>query len=193
MRWHLRVFRLCLAVVVATLPAWRAHANDLSAPKQAVFLARVLGYDANLKSRAGNAVNIALLAKKGDRDSEEMAEVLFKAFSQLESATLLGLPVRISHIYFTGRDALSKAIRDGGIDTLYVCRGLDANLGEIKSEARMRKVLTVASEEEQLKNGLSLGLFEMAGKNAILVNLEASREEGVSFGPDLLRLATVVR
>lgn len=170
-----------------------ARAGDLSPSKQAIFLARVLGYDANLKGRAGTAVNITLLAKKGDKDSEQMAEVLFKAFSQLEAATLLGLPVRVNRIYFAGREGLAKAIRDDGTDTLYVCKGLEANLAEIKAEARAKRVLTVAGSEAQLKQGISLGLFEIGGRNAILVNLEASKEEGVAFGADLLRLATVVK
>jgi len=66
-------------------------------------------------------------------------------------------------------------------------------LSEIKNVSRQRKVLTVGSHEGYLKLGLSLGVFDIGGKNTILVNLDASREEGVAFGPELLRLATVVR
>jgi hypothetical protein len=66
-------------------------------------------------------------------------------------------------------------------------------LTDIKSVSRQRKVLTVASQEGHLKLGLSLGVFDIGGKNTIMVNLEASREEGAVFGPELLRLATVVR
>jgi hypothetical protein len=74
-----------------------------------------------------------------------------------------------------------------------VCSALDASLADIKAVARMRKVLTVGSQEAQLKLGLSLGVFDIDGKNTIIVNLEANREEGVAFSPELLRLATVVR
>ena len=167
--------------------------GDLPPGKQAVFLVRVIAYDANLRSRAGPSVNIAVLAKKGDKESEQMSESILKAFSPLESATLLGLSVKVVRIYFAGREGLERAVREGGIDTFYVCRGLDANLTEIESVSRQRKVLTVASQEGHLKLGLSLGVFEVGGKNTILVNLDASREEGVAFGPELLRLATVVR
>jgi hypothetical protein len=165
----------------------------LAPGKQAIFLARVIAYDGNLKGRAGPAVNIAVLAKKGDKDSEAMSEAIVKAFAPLESATLLGLPVKVVRVFFAGREALDRAVRDGGIDTLYVCSGLDANLSEIKNVSRQRKVLTVGSHEGYLKLGLSLGVFDIGGKNTILVNLDASREEGVAFGPELLRLAMVVR
>lgn len=171
----------------------RAQAADLPPAKQAIFLVRVFAYDANLKERAGEAVNIAVLAKKGDKDSEHVAGLMVKAFTPLESATLLGLPVRISRLYFSTREVLDHTVRAGGIDALYVCKGLDTNLADIKAVARARKVLTVGNQEAQLMQGLTLGVFLIDGKNTIIVNLEASREEGVAFGPELLRLATIVR
>ena len=181
------------ALFAAILPFRPALVAELPPGKQAIFLARVIAYDANLKNRVGKAVNISVLARKGDSDSEKMADTLVKAFVPLETATLLGLPVRISRLFFSGREALDRAVRDGGIDTLYVCSGLDGNLADIKAVARARKVLTMASQEAHLKLGLSLGVFDVKGRNTIIVNLEANREEGIAFRPELLRLATVVR
>ncbi len=181
-------------VILAALLLGRSvYGAALPPGKQAVFLARVIAYDANLAARAGTVVNIGILAKKGNKDSENMAEAIVKAFTPLESATLSGLPMKVASLSFTSRDALERSVRENGIDTLYVCSGLDASLGEIESVSRARKVLTVGSQEAQLKLGLSLGVFQIGGKNTILVNLEASREEGVAFGPELLRLVTVVR
>lgn len=180
-------------LVLALGPSQAATPAELPPGKQAIFLARVLAYDANLKDRAGGAVNIGVLARKGDRDSEKMADVMVKAFTPLETATILGLPVRVSRLYFAGREALDRAVREGGIDTVYVCAGLDANIADVKAVARARKMLTLASQPSHLKQGLSLGVFDMDGRNTIIVNLEANREEGVAFGPELLRLATVVR
>jgi len=180
-------------LLVVLLFCRASHAADLPPSKQAIFLARVIAYDGNLKVRAGAALNIGILVKKGDADSERLADSVLKAFLPLEAATVLGLAVKVSRVNFGGRDSLDKSVREGGIDTLYVCSGLDANLADIKSVAHARKVLTMASKEDHLKLGLSLGVFSIDGKNTILVNLEASREEGVAFGPELLRLATVVR
>ena len=180
-------------LLVGLLLCRLSHADDLPPSKQAIFLARVIAYDGNLKVRAGAAVNIAILAKRGDAESEKMADGVMKAFLPLEAATMLGLSVKVSRVSYGGHDALDKSVREGGIDTLYVCSGLDASLADIKNVAHARRVLTMASKEEHLKLGLSLGVFSIDGKNTIFVNLEASREEGVAFGPELLRLATVVR
>lgn len=184
---------LASALAAALLSPRSAAAAELSPGRQAIFLARVIAYDANLKQRAGAAVNIGVLARKGDKDSEKMADLLVKAWKPVETVTLLGLPVQVSRLWFTGREALDRAVRAGGIDTLYVCSGLEVNLAEVKAVAHARKVLTMASQEGYLKLGLSLGVFAIDGRNTILVNLEANREEGVAFGPELLRLATIVR
>jgi hypothetical protein len=170
-----------------------AISAELPPAKQAIFLARVIAYDANLKARAGPTVNIAVVSKKGDAESDRISDAVMKAFLPLEAATVLGLPVKVSQVSFSGKDALDKAVRDGGIDSFYVCAGLESALPDIKSVARARKVLTFAARESYLKAGLSLGVFALDGKNTILVNLDASREEGAAFGPELLRLATVVR
>jgi hypothetical protein len=181
-------------VLAATaLPSPRAAGVELPPGKQAILIGRIVAYDGHLEARAGAAVNIAVLAKKGDKDSERMAGYMVKAFTPLESAKLLGLPLHVSRLDFSGREALDRAIRDGGIDTLYVCSGLDASLADIKAVARARKVLTVGSHEDHLRSGLAIGVFLIEGKNTILVNLEASRAEGVVFSPELLRLATIVR
>jgi hypothetical protein len=190
-----RTRRLALAMVLlgGLALGYESEAGPLPPGKQAVFLARVIAYDGNLKARAGGAINIGILVKKGDRASETMSNGMANAFAALGSATILGLPVKVSRIYFSGRDALDGAVKDEGIDTFYVCSGLDSNLTDIKSVARSRKVMTVASSESQLPLGISLGVFIVDGKNIIYVNLEASREEGISFGPELLRLASVLR
>ena len=170
-----------------------SEAGELPPAKQAVFLARVIGYDGNLRTRAGEAINIGILALKGDSGSEAMSDSIAKGFASLGTTTILGLPLKVTRLYFSGRDELDRAVKDEGIDTLYVCSGLDSNLTDIKSVARTRKVMTVASSESQLRVGISLGVFIVDERNVIYVNLEASREEGVSFGPEFLRLATVLR
>lgn len=191
LRFSLVVPAIVLAATVPSSP--RAAGGELPPSRQAILFARIVAYDGHLPARAGAAVNIGVLAKKGDKDSERMAAVMMKAFAPLESATLLGLSLHVSRVDFSGREALDRAIREGGLDTLYVCSGLDASLADIKAVTRARKVLTLGSHQAHLRDGLSVGVFFIEGKNTILVNLEASREEGVLFSPEMLRLATIVR
>jgi hypothetical protein len=172
----------------------RSYAAEGVPPsRQVVIIMRALAYDANLKARAGDTINIAILHKKGHAGSEQMAVTMAKAFSALESTQVNGLPIVISRIAYSGADALKKLINGSGIDLIYVCDGFEAELDAIKEIARQNKVLTVGNKQSQIEKGLSLGVFEIDSKCTILLNLTASRLEGIAFGADLLRLAKVIR
>lgn len=161
--------------------------------RQVVILMRALAYDGNLKKRAGETVNIAILRKKGHAVSENTADVMAKAFGALEVSQVSGLPIVVSRLTYTGEDGLKKAITGSGIDFVYVCEGLDADLDAIQRATRQLKVMSVGSSQAQVEKGLTIGVFQIEDKCTILLNLSASRLEGISFAADLLRLAKVIR
>jgi hypothetical protein len=167
--------------------------DSVPASRQAVILVRVLAYDGNLKSRAGETVNIAILHKKGNAASENTANSTAKAFGALESTQVSGLPIVVSRLLYTGEDTLKKAITGAGIDLIYVCEGLENELEAIERITRQMRVLSVGSKSEYVEKGLSIGVFQIEAKCTILLNLAASRQEGVAFAADLLRLAKVIR
>ena len=172
----------------------RANGEESVPPsRQVVILMRALAYDGNLKSRAGDTVNIAILHKRGNAASEAMANSMTKAFSALESTQVSGLPIVVSRLTYTGEEALKKSITGAGIDFVYVCDGLEGDLEAIERSTRQMKVLSVGSLQQHVEKGLSIGVFQIEAKCTILLNLPASRLEGVSFAADLLRLAKVIR
>jgi len=181
-----------LLVLVNSARPVRAD-DSVPVARQVVILMRVLAYDGNLKSRAGDTVNIAILRKKGHAASESMANVMAQAFGALAVTQVSGLPIVVSRLNFTGEDALRKAITGAGIDFVYVCDGLDADLDAIERVTRQLKVMSVGSKQSQVEKGLTIGVFQMEDKCTILLNLSASRLEGISFAADLLRLAKVIR
>jgi hypothetical protein len=189
--------RVCVWTVALALlctgPARLRAGEAIPASRQVVIVMRALAYDANLKRRAGEAINIAILHKRGNGASESMATVMAKAFGALEVTQVSGLPIVVSRIAYSGPETLKKAIAGSGIDAVYVCDGLDTDLAAIAEVCRQAHALTVAAKREFVEKGLSIGVFEIDAKCTILLNLPASRMEGVAFGPDLLRLARVIR
>jgi hypothetical protein len=183
-----------VASLVGLLPVPLVRADGgVLATRQAIIILRVLPYDANLNARARQSINVAVLHRRGHAESERMAETMAKAFGALASRPVAGLPVQVSRIPFTSIDALKKYFDSAGIDLVYVCQGLESELPAIADVTRQMRVLSVGSSQEQVQKGLSLGVFEIDEKCTILLNLPASRLEGVAFGPDLLRLAKVIR
>jgi hypothetical protein len=179
------------------LAAWLlprvACADQVAPDKQAVILARALAYDDNLKTRAGDSLVIAVIFKASAGGSESAADGVVRAFKAIEGVKVQGLPLRVVKLAFSGKDALHGAVTSQGIDALYVCAGLEGDQSAIRDESRRDHILTIASREEQLTAGLSLGVFLFDGKTTITVNLPSSKEEGAAFSSELLRLARVIR
>ena len=176
---------------IVRVPAVKAA--DVPPSRQVVIVLRALAYDGNLKSRAGPTVNIAILHKKGNSAAEQMGAAVTQAFMSRQSTLVTGLPIAISRLAYRTPDELKNSIVESGIDLLYVCDGLESDLDAIKEITRQAKVLSVGANREQVEKGLSLGVVEMDGKVAILVNLQSSRLEGVSFSSDFLGLTSVIR
>jgi hypothetical protein len=173
----------------------RAEASEDGVPpsRLVVIIMRALAYDGNLKVRAGDTINIGVLHKRGHSGSEKMARTMLKAFGALAATPVAGLPIAVSRLSYAGSDSLGKAVAASGIDILFICEGLVAEVAPIAEVTRRMKVLTVASQQEQVHKGLSLGVFQIDGRTTILLNLPSSRREGVAFAADLLRLAVVIR
>jgi YfiR/HmsC-like len=199
LRLSSRALRGCSAAVVLTLlstliaSAPAAPADEVAPARQVLILTRALAYDGNLKRRAGADLLVAVLGKPGNVPSDELASTMGKAFRGLGNVKVQGLAVRATQIAYKDAASLVAVIEREGIDALYVAPGLDAELMGIVEATRRLKVVSMASRQDYVQRGLSLGVFAIEGKPTIVVNLAASKAEGAAFGSDLLRLAKVIR
>lgn len=182
-----------LLTVALTLGLYGSAGAQVPPEKQAVILARAISYDKELRSRAGSSLVIAVLYKPGAADSESTAAEVLRAFKSMEGIKVQELPLSVVKLPYSGKDALKSAIAAQGIDALYCCPSLDAELSAIREISHQAHVLTLASRQAFIQAGLSIGVFSSDGKPMIMVNLAASREEGAVLATELLRLATVIR
>jgi len=167
--------------------------QEVPAERQVLILARALSYDDEIKGRVGDDVNVVVLSKPGNGASEAMSATMQKAFKGISSVKVQGLPLKINALTFSSGAALATALANQGIDVLYVCAGLEADLPAIIDVTRKHRTLTIGSREDHMTRGLALGVLPIDGKPTIIVNLGAAKAEGAAFSSDLLRLAKVIR
>jgi len=170
-----------------------ARADDVPPDRQALILTRTLAYDNNLRSRAGDALVVAVVFHRGNPVSEATATPMMQVFRALEGVKVQDLPFHVAQVPYSGAQALKGAIESQGIDVLYICPGLESEIGAIKELSHHEHVLTIGAKEEYVKNGLSLGVFVVDAKNTITVNLAATRDEGAAFAAELLRIVRFIR
>jgi len=192
--WHRgsRWAALAALTALSALPG-RARAEDVPADRRAVILTRALAYDGNLTARAGSAVAIGVLFKKGDAGDEAAADKMAKAFGALDKIRVQGLPLHVVKVAWTGADALAGAIAADGIDAVYVCPQVEHDGAAVRDLTRKRHVVSMSATAGGVAEGFSLSVSGDGGKVTILVNLPASKAEGAAFSSELLRLAKVTR
>jgi hypothetical protein len=182
-----------VAVSIALGLCGVARADDVPPDRQALILTRTLAYDNNLRSRAGDAVVVAVIFKRGNAASEAAAGPILQGFRALEGVKVQDLPFHAVQLAYANAAGLKSSIESQGIDVLYICPGLDSEIGAIKEISHHAHVLTIGAKEEFVKSGLSLGVFVVDAKNTITVNLPATHDEGAAFAAELLRIGRVIR
>jgi hypothetical protein len=174
-------------LAVARAPAQVSNAKTL-----ATTLLRALGYDMNLKSRAGAALVLAILYRPGIAASRHERDEMATVFKELEAVTVQGLPLRALSVALNDTALLEQAAVTDEVSVFYVCAGLEEDLPAIKQVARKLKIRTAGGRASLVEKGISLAV-DADAKPSMIVNLKESREEGASFGSALLRLAKVIK
>src|SRR5262249_34552730 len=145
--------------------------DGVAPDRQALILTRALAYDGNLKGRAGSELVVAVLAKGGNSLSDQSAETFLRAMKALGPINVQGLTLRSIRVGYTNGNNLNSTVENQGVDALYVCPGLEAELGSILEVTKERRVLSMGSREEHVVRGASLGVFLVDGEPTIYVNL----------------------
>lgn len=161
--------------------------------RNVIILVKALSYDEKIVERAGREMVVAVVYSGGESGAEREADAWHQAFAKLSTVRFLGLPFRAIKLPMDTPERLRKAIVQEGIDALFVVGTMKDELGWLEKVTRENKILTLASRESQVAAGLSLGVFVIAGKNTLLINLTAARAEGSRFSSTLFPLAKVIR
>ena len=181
---------------VVGLAVSNVHAGGeekMPGPRFATFLARMLTYDSHLKKRAGGKLTIAVLYDGKSPASTAQGTELGTALKNLELVRILDLPVETLGIAVTDASELEKAVQSAGLDAFVVCDGLEKQNALIRKVSEKGKLITIGTSSSQVRAGLSIAVYLENGKSKILVNLPASRSEGVAFSGELLGLAEVIQ
>ncbi len=184
-------FRAFLLVVLALLQPALAFA-EIGVNQQSLLLLRVLAYDHNLKSRAGNTVTVAVVFRPGKPDSESRAKAIAGELEAIAERTKVsGLPVRVVTMAFVSLAAFEEKLASERPAVLYVTDGLAESIGTIAAAASRHSVVTATDNEALVRAGLGVGLIDRGNKPSLLINLPVTRAEGAEFDAAMLRLAEV--
>jgi len=188
---QLRALALALLVVLASGVA--AQAPGVPPDLQAAILVRTLAYDRALKSRAGAAVVVGVVARAGDKASLAAQDEMVRAFATAEPRTVLGLPLKGVAVTFKDRAALVAWAAQEGADALYVTPGLVDDLATLRSVCDELKLASFGANRTLVEKGLAVAVVAKGGTPRLVVNLASARASGLDLDPKLLQLSEVLK
>src|SRR5438552_8207483 len=107
-----------------------AEAVDVPIAVQAELLAKVAPYDRNFAARAAGHVQVLVVAKPSDADSNRVARQMMAALAGIPA--IGGLPHTETVVAYRGGPALATSSREARASIIYLASSLEADLPEIR-------------------------------------------------------------
>jgi hypothetical protein len=183
-----------LAAVAGSLDVQPADGGGLPPRSQALLLLRVLAYDRHVAQRAPKGVAVVVLARAGDRASEDRAAEVVAAFEEVaREVVVAGLPVRAEAVAVKDAAALGARLEAVPATLVYADAALAPAVPELARICRRRGALSAGASRAMVEAGLSVAIVARGSRAGVLVNLAAAVQEGAELDSALLAVAEVVR
>jgi hypothetical protein len=140
-------------------------------PVQAAVFLKLLEFDKNISS--GGSITIYVVG------SPDFAAAMKKAEGKAVGAATIG-----------------KVIEGPGVPSekpsvIYI--GSESVLSQLQTYTSANKVLSITGNPEFVSKGVSLSVGISEGKPKIMLNLSASKDEGVDWNPAILKVAATIK
>jgi hypothetical protein len=181
---------LCL-LATASAHAEPTDAEAKASARQVLIALRILAYDKALaERRPGDTVTI-IIVSGGSVAGRAERERWQAGFALVPKVKVGGRSVRVVALDYGSREAFDAALAKHAPAAVIVAHDLEGRLSDIRAVVRARRCLSIGGERA-LRAGLSVAVVPGHERDEILINLEASRAEGVRFAAGLLQLAKIV-
>jgi len=166
---------VCLTALILLLstaqPGFSEDIEAAPAPLQAALFLKLLAFDKNIAT--SGTVSIYVVG------SPEFAAEMKKAE---------GKPVGTATL---GKISEGTAVPAEKPSVIYL--GSDASITELLAYTKGNKVLSITGNPALVSKDVSLGVGTSGGKPKIMLNLSASKDEGIDWNPAILKVAATIK
>ena len=177
-----------LALALGPLPV---RAEEIPAALQVTILLKALRYDANLSSRSGSELVVALFYRKGDSDSEAHHAALAEAMGEV-APKVVDLPVRVVTFSLPPEGDWAGRVSDEGVNLIFVARGVGDELSRVLGLARARSIPSMAGDPDFVESGAAIGVYAKGTKRRLIINRAQAESQGMDLSARILKLADLV-
>jgi len=191
-RW---LWGIGLGLLVCLAPARHLSAQemDLTPADQVSVLGRILAFDRSFAARADDGLVVGILYQRGYRPSLLAHNDVRTATAAIKGGILGSGEVRLVSIDASSGADLQKELRDGEVDLLYVAPMRAQDVREVARVTTALRIPTFTGVRDYMVAGLGIGVGQRGGRPEILVNLEATRSQGMDLNAQFLRVVTMIK
>jgi hypothetical protein len=176
-----------LAMLAATAAEARADTVDA----EAKILLRAASFDRSLGGRAGADVVITVVYDGRAPGSQRERDSRVQSFRKLADRTIAGLPMKVTSLDCAQVSALAESLR--AADIVYLTAGGRQCVRAVTAATRKLRIASLTSGRALVEQGITIGVSMEGSRPKLLVNLVASREEGLNLAAQMLQLAEVIK
>ncbi len=196
---------LLLLYITVRIPVLQGSALSLNSDNQYYLnpareldlLKKVLSFERNWKSRTSGELVIGIIYQGSYppstwamEDWEKMMESLSEADRRVEDIPIVLTPIDIDTVA-----SLEKDLKDKKVNLLYFTpletRNGQKIIKNVQPVCTRLKIATFTAIPDYLDSGLAFSFNLKDIRAQIIINLEASRSQGLSFSSHFLRLASI--
>lgn len=182
-----RVAIAALAMLAASAAEARADTVDA----EAKILLRAASFDRSLGGRAGGDVVIAVVYDSRAPGSQRERDSRVQSFRKLADRTIAGLPMKVTSVDCAQGSALTESLR--AADIVYLTAGGKQCVRPVTAATRKLRIASLTSGRALVEQGITIGVSMEGSRPKLLVNLVASKEEGLNLAAQMLQLAEVIK
>lgn len=174
-------------------PAYGGDEQFVPVNVQIPLILKIMTFDRHFNANPGNRVIIGIIYQSNVRSSVNIKDEFVREITRSAAKDIRGTPVTCVPLDISGEMSLAESVRQEHVRLLYVTPLRSVSLQSILAVSRVYQIPTLSAVGEYVESGLSVGLVANGPRAQILINLPASREEGIEFSSQLLKLARVIQ
>lgn len=174
-------------------PAYGGDEQFVPVNVQIPLILKIMTFDRHFNANPGNRVIIGIIYQSNVRSSVNIKDEFVREITRSAAKDIRGTPVTCVPLDISGEMSLAESVLQEHVRLLYVTPLRSVSLQSILAVSRVYQIPTLSAVGEYVESGLSVGLVANGPRAQILINLPASREEGIEFSSQLLKLARVIQ
>jgi hypothetical protein len=183
-----------LVVVLALTVVSSSPAQEMAVPVevQMPLLFKVLSYDHNLLSKAKEQLVVGILFQGAVASSSETKDAALRLHADGSLSSMDGIPLEFVPIDISEDPDWPAKVAFMAPDILYVAPLRGVAIQSVATITRAHQIATITGIPEYVDRGLGIGIAGKEDKPQIVINLPASKAEGLNIGSQALKLARLV-